>query len=63
MIEGLMQWNFPQWTSRRGNQPNNNCRTERQTWGDYKTNVIDFDYDYLPPARLRLRLPTNKIPM
>jgi len=25
-----------------------------QTWSDYSTNVID--YDYLPPARLRLRL-------
>jgi len=28
--------------------------SERQTWGDYITNVID--YDYLPPARLRLRV-------
>jgi len=25
-----------------------------QTWGDYSTNVID--YDYLPPVRLRLRI-------
>jgi len=33
---------------------NNSCD---QTWGDYSTNVID--YNYLPPARLRL----NKIPM
>ena len=31
--------------------------TSKQTWGDYSTNVID--YDYLPPARLRLRI--NKI--
>jgi len=31
----------------------------KQTWGDYSTNVID--YDYLPPARLRLRI--NKIAM
>jgi len=33
--------------------------TDIQTWGDYSTNVID--YDYLPPARLRLRI--NKITM
>jgi len=33
--------------------------TKQQTWGDYITNVID--YDYLPPARLRLRI--NKITM
>jgi len=32
-----------------------------QTWGDYNTNVIDYDYDYLPPGRLRLRI--NKITM
>jgi len=31
----------------------------QQTWGDYSTNVID--YDDLPPARLRLRI--NKITM
>jgi len=30
-----------------------------QTWGDYVTNVID--YDYLAPARLRLQI--NKITM
>jgi len=30
-----------------------------QAWGDYSTNVIDYDYDYLLPARLRL----NKITM
>jgi len=33
--------------------------THNQTRGDYRTNVIN--YDYLPPARLRLRL--NKITM
>jgi len=31
--------------------------TAVQTWGDYSTKVID--YDYLPHARLRLRI--NKI--
>jgi len=35
------------------------ARLSRQTWGDYSTNVID--YDYLPPAPLRLRI--NKITM
>jgi len=30
-----------------------------QTWGDYSTNVID--YDHLPTVRLRLRI--NKITM
>jgi len=33
--------------------------TYNQTWGDYSTNVID--YDYLPSARLQLRI--NKITM
>jgi len=33
--------------------------TADQTWGDFITNVID--YDYLPHARLRLRI--NKITM
>jgi len=35
-----------------------------QTWGNYSnysTNVIDYDYDYLPPAGLGLRI--NKIAM
>jgi len=32
-----------------------------QTWGEYITNVIDYDYDHLPHARLRLRI--NKIVM
>jgi len=33
--------------------------TSHQTWGNYSTDVID--YDYLPPARFRLLI--NKIAM
>jgi len=27
-----------------------------QTWSDYITNVINYAYDYLSPARLRLQI-------
>ena len=31
-------------------------RTQVQGWSDYMTNVIDYNYDYLPILQLRLRL-------